>query len=423
MLTRTISNELLAIGAKTPLVGILRTYVTTMRELWPDWPHNRNGFSYSAAPWKEATTKLVKDIRDTFGVKLSIEVLGGGESNINAGVWSSIRFFGHSGSRWYDDPALKIAAAQHAKINEFLEIDLEKVTVRGQLVDVMHFNMNYTEALMFNPKMFTVEEVVAVLAHECGHIMNVFMTLGDYVWLNYYLTDGIEILLGKKQNKFKLQILSDAGIAEFVPEAEREAFINDRNEENAKRVILSLAKNAPRHHLTDNKFVSIKREEQLADMFASRLGLGRAFASFEHKANKYFGHFNLKQHWLVETLKTTVGLIGVPFAVLAAIVYDPMLDFTTRYDDTLTRMSKMRRDLVAQLKGSPAEIRDDLVKDIEAIDLIMKEYSTNRGVFEAVIDFLRPSLRKMKQNTRMEDDLESLFHNDLFVQAFKLSKV
>ncbi|MFO5795479.1 hypothetical protein, partial [Klebsiella pneumoniae] len=49
---------------------------------------------------------------------------------------------------------------------------------------------------------------------------------------------------------------------------------NDRTEGNIRKVILSSFKKAQRPHLTGD-VQSRKRDEQLADLFATRLGYGR----------------------------------------------------------------------------------------------------------------------------------------------------
>lgn len=425
MLTNTISQELLAVGAKTTLVDICLNYVKKMREAWPDYPNNSGKFSYSNKPWIDATTEFVKQIRDKVGPKISIDVYSG-HDYFNMGVTSQIWFNGHSGSRWYADPNQRIGADSEVNIKESLTIDLKNVTVKGEMVDNLTFKLYYTEAIMFNKKMFTDREVVGVMLHEFGHIFNTFMTLGDYVWLNYYLTDGIEVLLGKKKNVYKLDILSEKAVLAMVnTSAEAEAFMNDRNEENAKRVILSFLKKEPRHHLTQNDLIANRREEQLADLFCSRLGYSKEFAQFEFKINKYFGDPALSgTNWVAETAKAVFAVATLPLTVLWVMGHDPLDGGRQgRYDDSFTRITKIRRDMVAQLKNPGPLNRDSLVADIAVLDDVLKEYSTNVSFYDSLITFFRPNIRKQQQNTKMEDDLESLFHNDLFVQAFKLSKL
>jgi len=425
MLTKTISTEVLAIGAKTPLVDICRNYVKRMREVWPDYPNNDNRFSYSNKPWIEATKEFVDLIRKKVGPRISIDVYSG-EDFFNMGVTSQIWFNGHSGSRWYANDNFRISASSGSNIKESLTVDLQNVTVKGELVDNLTFRLYYTEAVMFNQKMFTVDEVVAVMIHEFGHIFDTFMTLGDYVWLNYYLTDGIEILTGKKKNVLNIDILSESAVMAMVDtDKDAETFINERNEDNAKRVILSLIKTAPRHHLTQNDLIANRREEQLADLFCSRLGMGRAFAQFEYKLAKYFNDPVMNStNWFVETTKAVFAVATLPLTVLWVIGHDPLNGGKSgRYDEPIERLTKFRRDLIAQLKSPGPLNRDSIVDDIAVIDDVLKEYSTNVKFYDGLLTFFRPSIRKQQQNTKVENDLESLFHNDLFLQAFKLSKI
>lgn len=423
MLTNTISQEVLAIGAKTTLVDIIKTYVKGMREIWPDYPNNDNRFSYNAKPWRKLTTEFVESIYRKVGPKVNVDVYSG-HDNFNMGVTSQVKFYGHSGSRWYDNAAMKLVVVDEPRIDETLEIDLKNVTVRGNLVEALQFRLFYPESVMFNKAMFTDEEVIAVILHEFGHIFDTFMTLGDYVWLNYYLTDGIEILLGKKPNKLKLELLSENVIRDKVPAEDFDAFVNDRNEDSAKRVILSMVKLAPRHHLTQNDLISIKREEQLADLFTSRLGYARAMAQFNYKCDKYFGDPDLLGvNWYAETAKALTALVMLPLTVLWVMGHNPTSMMATRYDDPITRIMRTRRDLIAQLKNPGPMNKDEIAADIEVMDALMKEYAGNKSFYNGLLEFFRPSIRKQNQNTRVENDLESLFHNDLFVQAFKLSKL
>lgn len=424
MLTNTISNEVLAIGAKTPLVGLIKDYITTMRSLWPDYPSNANQFNYNRKEWKDATKLFTDSIRKLVGPIVAIDVYGGTE-HYNMGLTSQIWFNGHSGSRWYASPEQKIYVTDGTSINEYLEIDLKNVTIKGTLVDQLQFRLYYTESIMFNASMFTIEEVTAVMLHEFGHLFDNFVTLGDYAWLNYYLTDGVEILMGKKPNKLKLQILSDDAIKALVAEEDYDNFVNDRNENNTKRVILSLAKKAPRHHLTDNTLLANRREEQLADLFASRLGYGRAIAQFNFKYDKYYGDPDyVGTQWYLESIKALFMVAALPVTTLAVMLHDPLNGGKDgRYDNQIQRITKLRRDLIAQLRYPGPLDKDGIIADISAIDDILKEYAGNRTLFNGLIEFFRPSLRKQMQNTKVEEDLESLFHNDLFVQAFKLSKI
>jgi hypothetical protein len=422
MYNEIISLEMLAIGAKTPLVKLVESYVKDVRSLWTTYPNNQPTTLYDDLG--KISSKFIKDVKRTVGANITIDMYN--IDGPSAGVMSAIWFNGHSGSRYYSDPALKIVSDDSVSLHQVLELDLKNVTVRGTLADALSFKLFFTDYIFFNTKFLTDNEFVATLLHEFGHIFNTFMTLGDYVWLNYYLTDGIEILMGKRPNKLKLEIFNQRWIDENVPEDLREAFTNDRNEDNAKRVIFSALKKAPRHHLTNNPIMAVRREEQLADMFATRLGYGKYMVDANYKYDRQYGDPQLVgRRWYAETAKVLVSLVLLPVAAIGMIMYDPLIHdgLVARYDDPMTRNVRIRRDLVAQLKNPGPLNRDAIVADIDAIDAIIKEYSTNASVIDSFVNFFRPDIRKQRQNTKVEDDLESLMQNDLFLQAHKLSKL
>lgn len=422
MFDKIISLEVLAIGAKTPLVKLIETYVKEARALWPDYPSKQPVNVMDDLG--KLSVQLIKDVKRVVGVNLNIDLYQTG--SVMAGIMSAIWFNGHSGSRYYTDEKSKVVSGDTVSMHDPLLIDLKNVTVKGKLADALTFTLFISDYSLFSDKFYTENELVAVLLHEFGHIFNTFMTLGDYVWLNYYLTDGIDILMGKKQNKLKLELFNQVWIDKNVPEELREKFLNDRTEENAKKVIFSALKTAPRHHLTDNALLANRREEQLADLFATRLGYGKYLVSANYKHDREFGDPQVQaRRWYAETAKILVSLVLLPIAVVGLMMYDPLIHDggAAKYDDPMTRSIKVRRDLVAQLKNPGPLNKDDIVADIEAIDMILKEYSKNSSVFDGIINFFRPSIRKMRQNTQAEDDIESLFNSDLFLQAHKLSKL
>lgn len=416
----TISNELLMVGARSELGPVTKKWVEAYAKL------SAEDTDFSSAAFKALNEQYIKDIKKVMGINLALEVYD--LPDLLMGVRTQVNFFGHSGTMWYRDPARKIVSADSIALKKLIQVDLKKAFVKGGLADDLVFTFMLSHQMMNGLGDFTVDEITASLLHEYGHVLNTFMYLGDYVWLNYYLTEGIEVMLGHKQAKLQLELYNDRWLRENVPEEEYENFVNNKNAETAKRVILSVAKTLPRHHLTENEITAKRREEQTSDMFATRLGYGRDLAKALHKLNKYHEEPSLVgSHWFGECAKLFVTLLALPFAVIGIMVYDPAggdaHTMDGRYDEPMQRLVKIRRDLVAQLKRPGPLNTQDLADDIDAIDALIKEYSVNTSIFDTVINFFRPSVRKMRQNTKVEDDLEFLMNNDLFLQAHKLSKL
>lgn len=416
----TISNELLPVGAKSKLGPITKKWLEDYQKL------SKDTTDFSTSEFKALNDKYIKDIKREMGVNIVIDIYD--IPDLIMAVRSQVTFFGHSGTRWYRDKAYRIVASDSIALKKKIQVDLNNVHVSGGLINDLTFTLIMSHQMLNGFGGFTVAENTASILHEFGHIFNMFMYLGDYVWLNYYLTEGIEVMLGRKKDKLQLELYNDRWLNENVPKEELEAFMNERNESTAKRVIFSVAKTLPRHHLTNNEITAKRREEQMADMFVTRLGYSRDLASAVHKLNKYYEDPSLVgSFWFGECAKLFLTLMVLPAAVIGLLVYDPAggdaHTMDGRYDEPMQRLIKIRRDLVAQLKRPGPMNTADLAIDIEAIDAIIKEYSVHTSMFDGIINFLRPSVRKMRQNTKLENDLESLMNNDLFLQAHKLAKL
>ena len=420
MSSLTISNELLMVGAKSKIGPITEQWVKDYRVLSKEYNDP------SHPKFMTLCKKYIADVKTILGFNIEMDVY-----NVNAmilGIRSQITWFGHQGTRWYRSNDLTLTPVETLALKRVIQVDLKTGKVTGDLVDDLKFTLLVSHQMLNGIGDFTVDEVTASILHEYGHIINSFMYLGDYIWLNYYLTEGIEVMLGRKKTKVDVEIYNDKWLRDNVPKSEYEAFTDERNEETAKRVIISVVKKLPRHHLTNNEITAKRREEQAADMFATRLGYGRALASGLHKFDKFHEEPTLSSaHWFGEVAKLFVAVLVLPIALIGIMVYDPVggdaHTMDGRYDEPMQRLVKIRRDLVAQLERPGPLNTQSLSDDIDAIDKLIKEYSTNGSVFDNIINFFRPGVRKMRQNTKVEDDLESLMNNDLFLQAHKLSKL
>lgn len=416
----TISNELLMVGAKSEIGPITKKWIDEYIKISVDHPDPNDPL------FKDLCAQYIKDVKRVTGINIALEIYD--IPDLIMGVRSQITWFGHQGTRWYRAKERKIVSEDSVALKKLIQVDLKTGFVSGDIVKDLTYTFILSHQMLNGFGGFTSAENTASILHEFGHIINSFMYLGDYVWLNYYLTEGIEVMLGRKKAKVELELYNDRWMRENVPKEEYEAFTHNQTEEGAKRVILSVAKKLPRHHLTQNEITAKRREEQTADMYATRLGYGRDLASGLHKLSKYYEDPSLVgAFWFGEMAKLFATVLFLPFAIIGLMVYDPAggdaHTMDGRYDEPMDRLVKIRRDLVAQLKKPGPLNKQALADDIDAIDEMIKEYSTNSSMFDGIINFFRPSVRKMRQNTKVEDDLESLMNNDLFLQAHKLSKM
>lgn len=419
MSTLTVSNELLMVGAKSKIGPVTQKWIEDYQAISkehknPDHPK-----------FEALCKKYIADVKAILGINIAIDIYN--IADLIIGVRCQVTWYGHQGTRWYRNKDLVLTPTDTLALKRLIQVDLKTGHVSGDMANELTYTLIISHHLLNGLGGFTVKENTASILHEYGHVINSFMYLGDYIWLNYYLTDGIEVMLGRKKSTVEVELYNDRWLKENVPKDEYENFTTNRSEESAKRVILSVVKKLPRHHLTNNDITAKRREEQTADMFVTRLGYGRDLASALHRLDRHHEEPSLVgSFWVGEISKLFVTVLALPYALMCLLTYDPAggdaWTIDGRYDNPMDRLVKIRRDLVAQLKRPGPLNTQGLVDDIDAIDAMIKEYSTNSSMFDSIINFFRPSVRKMRQNTKVEDDLESLMNNDLFLQAHKLRK-
>lgn len=329
-------------------------------------------------------------------------------------------------------------------------IDLEKVRVEGWLSE-------FTFQLTLNDGLWTsgdsVREIAAVIMHEIGHAFTVIATIGDYVWFDYYVLEGVDVILGKRKNTYNINALTVDYLAANVSDPKiKESLRNNPTEENIRQAVIAGIYTLPRPHLHTGAFkTSGRRSEQLADWFASRMGYGRELATMLDKMGgtetlfaksrtgrvaielmKVAGFlgmftplgmaFKVGSAALTE-LFMTVGIWSIFFGGVGYISSrDSYVSAITMYDRFPERLRKLRTDAVSQLRQ--VKDRDEarrLSEDIDAIDKILKQYHEWGTLFDLLAYVVSPSSRKESQRIKAEESLQRLMNNDLFVAGKRLT--
>lgn len=417
-LRRTISQEMLAVGATSKLGPIIEQFVIDCRALK----------SLNDSEAKKLFTDLTASIKKECGLEIALEV--DPSVQLNAWVYCDVEGWGHSGTL-YTSFDWQLESDDLLK-GLVLKVDLKRTKITGSLLTDFPARMGITRGLLSEKNGFTVREIAAIILHEIGHLFNMYLYLGDYVWLNYYLTEGVEALLGTRRTTIKTEILDEEWLKENVEPELWEAFVNDRTEATTRMVVLSAYKKRQRHHITNNPITAQRREEQMADMFPTRLGYGRDLVSALYKLDKQWGGVDDSGYTRVANIMFIAGMIFpvTAIAIIASIALDVLgnalgghiEDMAGRYDGSKERLEKIRRDLIQQLKSIDLDDKRKrlLLEEVKFMEGIIKEYNLNESLYTRISDSLSPSKRKRLSNTRLEENLEALVNNDLFVKAFQL---
>lgn len=407
--------EMLMAGTNNAIGKITETWITEAREL----------ITKNDIPaYSKMTSAFLDTVKATTGITVEFHLLHA-DLGAMAAVHSASSMTGHSSVRFGTEAQ---TVGHYFKDIVKGKVDLNKGFVSGKLADLFNFRISISTGLFMNYLGFTPAETAALFLHELGHAFTVITSMGEYVYLNYYLTEGIEILQGKKANVYKIEVLDHKWLKDNIPKEDRDNFSNNPNEANIRRAILSAYKKTSRGYLADNGLISKRRDEQMADIYVTRLGYGRPLATALAKMHSMYpgGQGRGESTWVADTLRLMFMIVGAPITAYAIIFTNPLSrkDSDSRYDNNLERLLKIRRDLIQQIKIlKPQTDVTNLVEDIDAIDTLTKAYTSNRNMFDEAVTLFRPSIRRMEQLSANEEKLESLVNNDLFLNAFKLQNL
>jgi hypothetical protein len=406
----TISNEVISVDVSRELGKLIQAQVAKMRK------------SYELGNVVSADAlKGLSDIVKMTG--LNVEFISTPGNHPDAWMMT-FQYWGHQGTTWSKYVPTQSTTSKDG-LKYVTKIDLKNLKATGPMVDELKFKSNCSQAFFMPANQYTDEEITGIILHEIGHAFNLFITLGDYIYLNYALTDGIDVALGNKRNEYNLEVLDHTWLLKNIPADQREAYVNSPSPDKVRRAILSTYKKAPRHYLFENGGSAHKREEQMADLFATRLGYGRHVATGLHRMYKAYGmDTDMRASWWGNLIRMAAALVFLPFTVLWLMTVSGTSDwdFGGRYDDPKERVQKIRMDLINQLKSvKDTTLKSPIQADIDVLDELLKEYHTGRDLYDYMAELASPVLRREKRLITHEENLEALLNNSLFVEAHRFT--
>ena len=122
-----------------------------------------------------------------------------------------------------------------------------------------------------------------------------------------------------------------------------------------------------------------------------------------------------------------IGLMIVPgynllFVLILFMMGNPLWDV---YDSPADRIVRIRRETLGELKNQKIDPkrRKTLLEDIEAMDRMLEGMKDRRTFYERVWILLSSTARSGTRQQRIQQELESLANNDLFLASAKLKEL
>ena len=282
-------------------------------------------------------------------------------------------------------------------------------------------------------KIYTTEEVVAIILHEMGHLFCYYMYIADVTRTNIVLSVLNRSGYFQSDKNIKVKILEklEKDLDYEIPEKEQ---MTTMDENGTYMVVIAQHLRKNRSEL-NTPLYDERTFEFLSDQFSTMHGAGAALVTGLHKTYKKYGVVVKKDHYnimssvnrFVVLLVKYSGVLG-PFTLLAWFNmlggFSSLKTSPDLYDDSMTRHRKVKEQLIGKLKQrnlSKIE-KSTILNDIETIDIILRTYQEAKDPLElAFYKSIMSWYRKKESVAKLNHDYESLVYNPFFHQSAKLS--
>jgi hypothetical protein len=277
---------------------------------------------------------------------------------------------------------------------------------------------------------YTVAEVVAIILHELGHTFVYFEMLARCTRTNYILSEGVKRLMTSNTKEERIILLEKIEDLTKVKIKDKEGLSNKKRSEVIYRsVIVSNIVEESKQDLNLNVYDS-RSFEQLADNFSARFGYAVPLATGLAKIYKSSGDiaFLSPMMNLLFNIVKVIGLVCLSvvspvrgaFTVIVILLQGSPLDVT--YDPPKKRILKIKQQINDVLKNPKLSMKQKqvFIEEHGEIEAILDTMYDNIGVYETLWTYIFPWGVRQKSLIEVQEELESMFNNDLFTSAAKL---
>lgn len=389
--------------------------------------------SMSSSPQAVTIEKL---IFDTMGIKIEFTMDEGGAYCLPPIVDKNNPLIDNVLREWLTNATpLKMIEKAGGLIRGTVDLARSKVTgVFSELNCVLNMP-SYWVSGKFQGGGFTAAELSAITLHEIGHLFTGFEYLWHSVTTNQVLA-GVAKGLDESADQHERElIMISAARALQLDEAELKTLAQNGTNKAATILILQESTRFSPSEIGSNPY-DMNNWEQLADQFAARHGAQRDLITALDKVHRLTGDIATRstgKYVALEVIKVLLflGTIGlavttgpgaiVPFFILWAwILGDGPGD--SLYDRPGVRLKRIRDQLVEQIKDRSLskEVIERLKEDIVAVDKLLETVKDRFQWISIIGNFLSGERRNRLKQEKLQQELETLSANDLFVKSAEL---
>lgn len=317
-------------------------------------------------------------------------------------------------------------------------IDLGKSRVTG-VFSKIPTQIYMGDGLWTNTTM-TAAEIAAICLHEIGHVFTFFEMLLHTTTTNLTLMCAKRDINRAPNKEERLKLVFEVAnvLGARVDNAEKLADPRTQDADFIAIYLSAISNGSINSTTAAGAKYDLRSSEVAADQWANRHGAGLALTMGLAKLPGYSSYkMPIFAHAAVDILMLTARIAMMVFSATAApimvalagmwvlgwlAVGDPEFRI---YDDPAERLHRIRKDIVQILKSNihDKKVRAALLQDLNEIDPFIAQYKDYRSIMNRLWIFVGSNRRAQYKQMRLEQELESISNNNLFVAAAKLQQL
>jgi hypothetical protein len=267
---------------------------------------------------------------------------------------------------------------------------------------------------------YTAGQKAAIVLHEVGHLLYFCYFMAHTASTNQAMASLSKALDKSGSVEEREVIMLSVKQALKLKDLDEKTLAKSTDKRVIEAVVVSAVARESKSQLGRSIYDSTSWE-YMADQYAARNGAARDLVLALDQI--YSGAWNISFRSLpaflfMEVVKICSLFMLPPLAVLMIA----MDGNDSRYDKPGARMLRIRSQIIENLKDRDLD-KEDVVRleeDIKVIDNLLKDVNDRRQFFSVLWDTLVPSARKDLNYTTLQQELEALATNDLFLKAAQL---
>lgn len=287
----------------------------------------------------------------------------------------------------------------------------------------------------------TPREIAAILAHEVGHCLVAYEMAFRTVRTNQILAAASKAAAGGDKGQYEYVLKT----AEEVLDLKSGMFDEIKETKDQKTVMTVIMGKAERKthddSLMGNTTYDITTFEALADNYAARLGLGKELVTGLEKLYREFGAAEFSSRARIAA--TMLDIYSVVSMIGAVIVMgsNPIMgalylglnmwglyarldgrDHNNVYDKLTIRFKRVKEQIIQYLKDKslPAADVKRSLESVAHIEKTIAQISEYKGFLPAIFNMVDPASRAVNSARDIQQNLEAMVANDMYLKAAAL---